>query len=244
MSILSIKKLTLLKGGKRILDGVELELEAGRTYALVGPNGAGKSTLAYALMGLEGYTDIEGDILFEGKSIKKFGVDKRASLGLTLAWQEPARFVGLKVSDYLMAGGAKEEQAAQALMRVGLNPEKYLPRAVDKTLSGGERKRIELAGIIAMEPRLVILDEPDSGVDIEAIEKVFEAIDYLKSLGTTIVLITHSAQMLRRADAAFMLCEGRVIDQSEGGDLAEYFRSRCLKCARKNKLSKERKEKL
>jgi Fe-S cluster assembly ATP-binding protein len=236
MNILWIKDLVLIRDGKRILDGVSLELEASKTYALVGPNGAGKSSLAYVLMGLDGYREIKGDIIFEGKSIKKLAVPVRAKLGLTLAWQEPARFQGLKVADFLKASAKGDMQAAAAaLVRVGLAPEKYLLRAVDKTLSGGERKRIELASIICMQPKLVILDEPDSGVDVEAMSKIFGTIDYLKSTGTTILLITHNAQVLKRADAAYLLCEGKIIDQSSKADAGKYFKDRCLKCPRKDR---------
>jgi Fe-S cluster assembly ATP-binding protein len=213
-----------------------LEIEEGKAHALVGPNGAGKSTLAYILMGLEGYREISGDIIFSGKSIKKLSVSQRAKLGITLAWQEPARFQGLKVEDYLKASaGSEPEEISEALKKVGLAPEKYLMRAVDKTLSGGERKRIELASIICMKPRLVILDEPDSGVDVDALRKVFEVIDYLKSIGTTIIVITHNAQVLKRADCAYHLCDGKIIDKSEGGNVAEYFTRRCKSCPRKKK---------
>lgn len=238
MAELSIKNLSLEKNGRKIIDKISLDVEQGSVCALVGPNGAGKSTLAYILMGLEGYTQIFGDIFLDGKSIKKKPVSERAQLGLTLAWQEPARFQGLKVEDYLKASiGKNLDDISQALQRVGLFPEKYLSRAVDKTLSGGERKRIELASIICMKPRLVILDEPDSGVDVEAIKKVFEVIDYLKSIGTTIIIITHNMQVLKRADVAYLMCEGKIIDKSEGRNVAQYFKSRCLNCPKKNKLS-------
>lgn len=241
MAILSIKKLRLEKGGKSILSDISLEIEAGKTYALVGPNGAGKSTLAYVLMGLEGYREVSGDLLFKGKSIKKLSVSQRAQLGITLAWQEPARFQGLKVEDFLRAAaGRNKDGVAQALERVGLHPAKYLKRAVDKTLSGGERKRIELASIICMQPQLVILDEPDSGVDMEAMTKVFEVMAYLKAIGTTVIVITHNMQVLKKAEHAFLLCDGKLIDESKGEDVAEYFKKRCLSCPRKNKpLEKE-----
>lgn len=243
MNILSINKLTLEKGGKNLLDNISLEIEAGKIYALVGPNGAGKSTLAYAIMGLDGYREISGDILFDEKSIGKASVSQRAKLGITLAWQEPARFQGLRVEDFLMAtAGKKGEGVIEALAKVGLSAEKYLSRAVDKTLSGGERKRIELASIICMKPRLVILDEPDSGVDIEALKHVFEVMDYLKDIGTTVIVITHNMQVLRKADQAFLLCEGKLIDQSKGEDVAEYFKKRCQTCPRKNNFNKERRK--
>lgn len=245
MAILSIKNLSLEKDGKRILDGISLEIEAGKVCALVGPNGAGKSTLAYALMGLEGYNQVSGEMIFAGKSIKKLSVAARAKRGITLAWQEPARFQGLKVADFLKAAAKGNlETAAASLVRVGLSPEKYLLRAVDRNLSGGERKRIELASILCLQPKLVILDEPDSGVDVEALKKVFEVIDYLKGRGTSIIVITHNPEVLKRADFAYLICDGKIVDQSEEGSVAEYFRARCRKCPRKHKFSQDKQEKI
>ena len=105
---------------------------------------------------------------------------------------------------------------------------------MDRTLSGGERKRIELASILAMKPRLVMLDEPDSGVDIEAIERIFAAIDQLKKEGTTVLLITHSPKVLERADHAFLICCGRLVDKGETARVMEYFSGKCLPCPHKN----------
>lgn len=241
MALLSVKNLKLEKGGKKILSGLSLEVESGGIYALIGPNGAGKSTLAYVLMGLEGYREISGDIIFDSKSIKKKSVSERGKLGITLAWQEPSRFQGLKVSEYLKASLPKgAEGVEEALLRVGLDPKKYMNRAVDKDLSGGERKRIEFASIICMRPKLAILDEPDSGVDVEAMKKVSAAIDYLKSIGTTIIVITHNDKILKKADAAFLLCDGKLIDQSSGGNVTEYFKKRCMNCQHKNKPLKDK----
>lgn len=241
MAILSIKNLKLRKGERNILDGISLDVEEGKTYALVGPNGSGKSTLAYVLMGLEGYREISGNIIFDKKSIKKLPLSKRAQMGITLAWQEPARFQGLKVEDYLASSKGKSgEDVSASLEKVGLLPEKYLSRAVDKTLSGGERKRIELASIICMKPRLVILDEPDSGVDVRALRYIFGVIEHFKNIGTTVILITHNMQVLRKADSAFLLCDGKLIDESKGGNVTEYFKKRCLACPRKNKIQNEK----
>ena len=117
-------------------------------------------------MGLPGYTEFQGDILYRGESLKGLAVDERARKGLTLAWQEPARFEGLSVHKFVTAGAKTtngRDLAAAALRQVGLEPARYLNRAVDKTLSGGERKRIELASILAIEPALVLMDEPGLG---------------------------------------------------------------------------------
>jgi len=236
MALLEIRNVSLHVNSTGILNDLSLEFWEGYVHAVVGPNGAGKSTLANVIMGLPDYRNHSGDILFEGKSIKDLSVDDRARLGITLAWQEPARFEGLKVSQFILASvrEKKEQEVDRALELVGLEPARYRFRAVDKTLSGGERKRIELASILAMKPRLVMLDEPDSGVDIEAIERIFGAIDHLKKNGTTVLLITHSARVLEKADHAFLMCSGMLVDKGETAKILEYFSGKCLPCPHKN----------
>ena len=128
---------------------------------------------------------------------------ERVRRGITLASQEPARFDGLPVREYLRlsAKGHSDEEAEQALMLVGLDPARYLTRKVDQTLSGGERKRVELAAVVAMRPKLALLDEPDSGVDIDAVERIFDVIRYLKDRGPLLVpvnLIAHGPTLPTR----------------------------------------------
>lgn len=237
MALLSIRDLFLTKEGKTILHHVSLNIEAGYVYAVVGPNGAGKSSLAAVIMGLPGYREIEGEILFEGRPITSLSIDERARLGITLAWQEPARFDGLSVREYLTlsAKGHTVEEAAEALSLVGLDPARYLDRKVDQSLSGGERKRVELAAVVAMRPTLALLDEPDSGVDIDAVERIFELIQYLKTQGTTVVLVTHSAQVLRQADRGFLMCNGTVLREGSVEEILPYFSSRCYPCNHPNR---------
>lgn len=162
--LLRIENLSLRRDGRDILRQVSLRLQPGTVHGLLGPNGSGKSSLAYTLMGCHGYSPDAGQIYFAGQDITDMPIDERARLGMTLAWQEPARFEGLTVRDYLMLGMAQpnRERLEAALAAVALRPDRYLRRAVDRTLSGGERKRIELASVYAMRPRLAILDEPDS----------------------------------------------------------------------------------
>lgn len=236
MTILEVKDLTLQLNSTFILNRLNMEFWEGYVHAVVGPNGAGKSTLANVIMGLPGYRHHGGEVLFENRSIKHLNVDERARLGITLAWQEPARFEGLKVSQFIKAAAREksEQEVERVLKLVGLDPFRYRNRAVDKTLSGGERKRIELASILAMKPRLVMLDEPDSGVDIEAIERIFEAIALLKKEGTTVLLITHSPRVLERADHAFLMCSGMLVDKGETRKILEYFSGKCLPCPHQN----------
>lgn len=235
-SILETRDLALDLGERRVLDHLSLEFWAGYVHAVVGPNGAGKSTLANAVMGLAGYGGFSGDILLAGESLRGLSVDERARRGVTLAWQEPARYEGLTVERFIGAGASdpSREHTGRALERVGLDPDRYLPRAVDRTLSGGERKRIELAAILTMDPRLVLMDEPDSGIDVDALEKIFAAIRRLKEKGTTVLLITHSPTVLKEADHAFLICCGRLMEKGPVKRISEYFGEKCLPCDHPN----------
>lgn len=236
MGVLTIDNLNLSLGGKPILNNLSIDFWEGHVHAVVGPNGAGKSTLASTIMGLAGYRDFEGDILMDGVSIRNLPVDLRARKGITLAWQEPARFEGLTVWEFL-ASAAKDKSKnnlSRILEEVGLSADDYLRRAVDKTLSGGERKKVELASILAMEPRVAILDEPDSGIDIESIERIFDAVRLLKQRGTTVVLITHSLAVLNHAEHAFLLCKGTMVDKGSVPKIRQYFEGKCLPCDHKN----------
>lgn len=235
-TILETKDLCLDFDRSRILDHLSLEFWQGYVHAVVGPNGAGKSSLANAVMGLSDYRDFSGDILFEGKSLKDLSIDQRARKGITLAWQEPARYEGLTVERFLGAGAADKssENSRRALERVGLDPDEYLDRAVDRTLSGGERKRIELASILTMEPKLVLMDEPDSGIDVDALEKIFEAIQFVKQRGTTVLMITHSPTVLEKADHAFLICCGKLVEKGSVDKILQYFGEKCLSCDHKN----------
>lgn len=234
--ILEVRDLVLERGGRRILDHLSLQVWAGHVHAIVGPNGAGKSTLASTIMGLAGYERPGGDVLFEGRSLVGMSVDERARLGITLAWQEPARFEGLPVRTFVGAGarGDGGSRVEEALELVGLSPAAYLSRAVDRSLSGGERKRVELASILAMQPRLVLMDEPDSGIDVEALSRIFEALRHLKERGSTVLLITHSTAVLRQAEHAFLMCCGRLIDKGATTRIEGYFGARCLPCDHQN----------
>lgn len=237
MGVLETRNLTLRLGGRCILDDFSMDVWEGHLHAVIGPNGAGKSTLANTIMGLRGYTDFQGDVLLDGQSLRGLPVDERARRGITLAWQEPARFQGLSVRRFVSAGakdkGAKEVE--HALETVGLEPAKYINRRVDSTLSGGERKRVELASILAMQPRIVLMDEPDSGIDVEALERIFDALRLLKQRGTTVVLITHSLAVLNHAEHAFLMCCGRLLDKGPVEQIGRYFHEKCIPCDHTNR---------
>ena len=152
MSLLTVNSLVFRVGDKAILEGLDIAIGEREIHALLGANGTGKTTLAAIIMGCVGYAPTAGEIRFRGQDLGAMPIHERARLGIRMAWQEPARFEGLRVGDYLRLGAAASDPA-QCLRRVGMAPEAYLDRALDKTLSGGERKRIELASILAQSPR-------------------------------------------------------------------------------------------
>lgn len=228
-NLLQVEQLCLRREGRDILREVNLTVQTGQVHALLGPNGSGKSSLAAALMGCQGYAPDSGRILFAGQDITRLPIDERGRLGITLAWQEPARFEGLLVRDYLALSMAQpqRDRIEAALAAVALRPDRYLRRAVDKTLSGGERKRIELAAVYAMRPRLAILDEPDSGIDVLSLEDVGRLIRQMAHEGITVLLITHRHEMADAADVASLMCLGRILSTGRPAQVQTYFSSLC-----------------
>jgi Fe-S cluster assembly ATP-binding protein len=230
MALLEIDHLSFSVPARPLLEDLNMALEAGEIHALVGTNGTGKSTLAYLIMGCEGYRASGGEIRFDGQRIDALQLHQRARLGITLAWQEPARFEGLSVRDYLKLGAGKAD-AQDCLHRVGMSPADYLDRMVDKTLSGGERKRIELASVLALAPRLVILDEPTAGIDLLSIGEIIAVIRTFKARGAAVLLITHREEVTRMADRASQLCGGRIVCSGDPGAVAANYRRRtCASC--------------
>jgi len=230
MSVLEIKNLAYVAGEKGVLDGLSLSIEASEVHALLGTNGTGKSTLAYLIMGCEGYRPGSGDIIFENTVINDLKIHERAGLGITMAWQEPVRFEGISVRDYLTLK-TKDADPSPYVEMAGLNPELYLHRMVDKALSGGERKRIELASILALNPKLAILDEPDSGIDMLSTQDIINVITAFKKNGSSVLLITHREEIALMADTASQLCRGKIVCSGSPVNVAEYYKARkCLVC--------------
>lgn len=210
--LLQVDGIRLVRGGRHVLRGVDLIVRAGEVHVMVGPNGSGKSTLAYVIMGCPGYEPDAGVVRFSGKDLARLSMTDRARLGVTLGWQEPARFEGLTVRDYIgLASTASDDDVARALDGVSLDPGTYLNRPVDRTMSGGERKRIELAAVVAMRPRLAILDEPDSGIDVLSQGDVAAVIRQMAQAHSGVLVITHRDEMLAVADAASLMCEGVMV---------------------------------
>ncbi len=235
-TLLKTENLTLSFNGKKILDNLNLTFKRSEIHAVVGPNGAGKSTFASTVMGLDGYRKFEGGIFYKGLSLKELGVYERAKLGITMGWQEPARFEGLKIRQFMKASSKdkKEDSIIEALSILGIDYREYADRIIDKSLSGGERKKFELASIVAMQPELVILDEPDSGIDVASLDNIFGAIRHLHDNGATVILITHSLEVLKNAQYAYLLCSGTLLDEGRVSKIRKYFEGKCLTCAHKN----------
>jgi len=228
-ALLEVENLSVRRPGAEVLRDVNMTVGYAEVHALLGLNGSGKTSLALALMGAEGYGSERGRILLDGKDITDLSVTERARLGLTLAWQAPARFEGLPVANYLALGmeNPSRERLEEALQAVALSPRAYLGRAVDSALSGGERKRIELAAVYAMRPRLAILDEPDSGVDVLCMEDVISLVRHMADKGTSVLLITHRDEMASVADRASLMCGGAVVKSGTPDQVRDYFAHRC-----------------
>ncbi|PKN11432.1 MAG: ABC transporter ATP-binding protein [Deltaproteobacteria bacterium HGW-Deltaproteobacteria-4] len=230
MALLELHDISYRTPERLILAGLSLTVEAGEVHALLGTNGTGKSSLAYLIMGCEGYAPNRGAIIFAGQRINKLKLHERARLGIALAWQEPVRFEGLSVRDYLLLRD-KGGDAGAALRLVGLEPELYLRRLVDKSLSGGERKRIELASIFALQPRCAILDEPDSGIDMLSTADLLNVINAFRAMGAAVLLITHREEIALQADRASQLCGGRIVYSGTPAQVTTFYKERrCQLC--------------
>lgn len=230
MNVLEVKNLRLAFNGKVIIDDLSLALVRGEVHGLLGVNGTGKTTLANLIIGVN-HTPYQGKIVFEGKDITGSNITQRAKMGITLAWQEPVRFEGLSVKDYLeLSRKSASDEVEKYLSMVGLPPAEYLERAVDGSLSGGERKRIELASVLAMKPKVAILDEPDSGIDVVSLPHIMNGIVEMNRQGTSVLLITHSEKAVEIAHRVSVLCFGKIIKTGSPKEMCRWFESNCQVC--------------
>ncbi|HHM04397.1 MAG TPA: Fe-S cluster assembly ATPase SufC [Gammaproteobacteria bacterium] len=233
--MLSIKDLHAAVDGKPILKGINLEVNAGEVHAIMGPNGSGKSTLSNVLAGREGYEITAGEVIYKGANLLDLAPEERAREGIFLAFQYPVEIPGVSNIYLLKAAvnavrkhrGEAELDAMDflALVRekiklVEMN-EQFLHRAVNEGFSGGEKKRNEILQMALLEPSLAILDETDSGLDIDALKIVSEGINALRSPGRAFVLVTHYQRLLSyiEPDHVHVLAGGRIV-KSGGADLA------------------------
>lgn len=228
--MLDISGLSVETSSRRLLERIDLAIAPGTVHALVGANGSGKTTLARLLMGAEGYRAVAGGVRFDGADLLALPMHERARRGIAIAWQDPVAIEGLTVADYLGSGPARQPAAA-CLEQVGLDPTEYLHRPLDAGLSGGERRRIELAAVLTLAPRLAILDEPTAGIDLSSLPLIEAAIPALRKSGAAVLLITHEEALARQADVAAQICGGRIVCSGDPEKVVDrYKRHVCDRC--------------
>src|SRR4051812_44431377 len=218
--------------GAEILKGVDLTVESGRTHAIMGPNGSGKSTLAYSIAGHPKYTVTSGQVLLDGEDVLAMAVDERARAGLFLAMQYPVEVPGVSVSNFLRTAATairgeapklrtwvKEVNTAMADLEMDKS---FAERNVNEGFSGGEKKRHEILQLALLKPKIAILDETDSGLDVDALRVVSEGVNRARETGIGTLLITHYTRILRyiQPDFVHVFFDGRIVD-SGGAELAD-----------------------
>jgi Fe-S cluster assembly ATP-binding protein len=231
MADLEIKNLHVSAGDKQILKGVDLHVRAGEFHALMGPNGSGKSTLANALMGNPSYEVTEGQILLNGEDLTEADPDERAKAGLFMAFQYPATIPGVSVANFLrMAVNAKREEPIKVkefgsmlkehmdLLRIR---REFTSRYLNEGFSGGEKKRAEILQLAMLQPDFAVLDETDSGLDIDALRIVADGVNAMRGDERGFLIITHYTRILEYVEPDFVhiLIDGRIV-QEGGAELA------------------------
>jgi Fe-S cluster assembly ATP-binding protein len=239
--LLIIKGLTAMAGELEILKGIDLEVFPGEVHAIMGPNGSGKSTLANVLAGRPDYTVTGGTVLFEGQDILKLEPEIRARMGLFLAFQYPLELPGVRAWQFLKAGvdakrvhNGEEEMSAREfdqmlkakVAEVQIDPD-LVKRAVNEGFSGGEKKRNEILHMAVLEPKLALLDETDSGLDIDALRIVSDGVNLLRSPENAVILVTHYQRILNYITPNYVhvLYDGCIV-QSGGPELAHELEER------------------
>lgn len=241
MSKLEIKDLHVSIDNKEIIRGLNFGANQGEVHAIMGPNGSGKSTLAYTLLGHPKYTVTQGDIIIDGESMLKMSTDERAKKGMFLGFQYPTEVSGVGYSNFLRSAynnlskafGQENRQVfitvrefhdyiKKNLELVGLDSS-FLGRYLNEGFSGGEKKRSEVLQMLVLKPKFAILDEPDSGLDIDAVKAVAGSINQLVNPESSVIVITHYARILRymeRLDYVHVMSRGKIV-KSGGRELAE-----------------------
>ncbi len=237
MSELAINDLHVSVNHKPILKGVNLVVKQGEVHALMGPNGTGKSTLAYTLMGHPNYEVTKGEVWFKGQNILTLSPDQRAHLGLFLAFQYPVAIPGVSVANFMRAAINSQRKAAnpadkgipipefrkqlKQIMEVLKMDPAFASRYLNDGFSGGEKKRVEVLQMAMLKPEIAILDETDSGLDIDALRIVSEGVNKLRGPETGILVITHYQRILNyiKPDYVHIMMEGQIVESGEA-DLA------------------------
>ena len=242
MSLLNIKDLHVEVGGKQVVSGLDLTIERGEVHAIMGPNGSGKSSLVNALMGHPHYAIMKGAVQFQGKDLMPLKPDERAALGLFLAFQYPKDIAGVSLRSFLFAAykaqmKARDPERAKTtpvkfkklleehLKKLSIDPA-FAERFVNKGFSGGEKKKAEVLQMQILEPVLALLDETDSGLDVDALKIVAEGVNAVRSQDRSFLIVTHYARILDyiEPDHVHVMVKGRIV-QSGGSDLARTLES-------------------
>ena len=237
MSILEIKDAKLSINNKKILKGLSLQVNKGETHAIMGPNGSGKSTLSYMLAGRDGYELDQGSILFENKDLTPLSPDERSNLGLFLAFQYPVELPGVSSSNFLreIYNSKKKSTGENELSHLDFIKylrkvaqdlsikDEMLKRYVNFGFSGGEKKRFEILQMALLKPKISVLDETDSGLDVDALKIVSDGVNKLKDKDNAIVVITHYQRLLDyiKPDIVHIMSDGKIV-KSGDADLALY----------------------
>ena len=233
MTLLDVRDLHVNVDGKPILKGLNLSMNAGEVHAIMGPNGSGKSTLANVLAGHPGYQITAGNVLFQGSELNGLEPEQRAHAGMFLAFQYPVEIPGVTNMEFLKAANdsclaARKQQplsAVEFMKRVrsiaqslDLDAE-FLKRGVNEGFSGGERKRNEILQLLLLQPQLAVLDETDSGLDIDALRTVADGVNRFQDDGNGVLLITHYQRLLNHVapDHVHVLADGRIVESGDGG---------------------------
>jgi Fe-S cluster assembly ATP-binding protein len=245
MATLEVKGLHVTVEGKEILKGIDLTVASGEVHAVMGPNGSGKSTLALTVMGHPRYTVTEGSVRFDGQDLLAMPVDERARAGMFLAFQYPIAIPGVSVGSFLRTAINSRRAKPDAEKKTTDMPipqfmkllkektsllevdEAFLKRSVNDGFSGGEKKRLEMLQMHMFQPTFAVLDETDSGLDIDALQTVAQGIEALRSPGVGILLITHYERILRyvQPDRVHVLIDGRIV-RTGGRELAAELESK------------------
>ncbi|MFJ4045386.1 Fe-S cluster assembly ATPase SufC [Microbacterium sp. NPDC089987] len=237
MSVLEIRDLHVTvetdQGVTPILNGIDLTIKTGETHAIMGPNGSGKSTLAYTIAGHPKYTVTQGTITFDGEDVLEMSVDERARAGLFLAMQYPVEIPGVTVTNFLRTAKTAIDGEApsirqwtkdvkEAMSNLRMDP-KFAQRNVNEGFSGGEKKRHEIMQLEVLQPKFAVLDETDSGLDVDALKIVSEGVNRAKeATNLGVLLITHYTRILRyiRPDFVHVIVKGRIVEEG-GSELAD-----------------------
>jgi Fe-S cluster assembly ATP-binding protein len=239
--LLKIENLHAAVAGRKVLDGIELEVAAGEVHAIMGPNGSGKSTLAYVLAGRPGYQVTAGSVRYDGQDLLGLAAEERARAGLFLGFQYPVEIPGVN-NVYLLKAAINAARKQRGLppvdafefltlvrdkMKFMQMDESFLSRGVNEGFSGGEKKRNEILQLLVLEPRLALLDETDSGLDIDALKVVARGVNALRGAQRSIVLVTHYQRLLDHVvpDRVHVLARGRIL-RSGGPELAQELERR------------------